>query len=80
MEYSLRLSFLLLHSLERRCQTANFILTYIIIFRLVEANMADNLVFFTKDDCTTTHGNPNKLFVNYCLTNKRKIFLSERIV
>jgi len=33
----------------------------------------------TKDDRTTTRGNPYKLFVNYCLTNTRKLF-SERIV
>ena len=34
----------------------------------------------TKDDLTVTRGNPYKLFVNYCLTNSRGIFFSERVV
>jgi len=41
MEYSARLSFLRLHSLERRRLTANLILTYRNISGLVEVNMAD---------------------------------------
>jgi len=48
MEYSARLSFLCLHSLERRRLTANLILIQRIIFALVKVNMADYMYFLLK--------------------------------
>jgi len=65
------LSFLCLHSLETRRLMAG-----LIIFGLVEVNMADYfLLQSTKGDLTTTCDNPYKLFVNYT----KKLF-SEHIV
>jgi len=58
--------------------TADRILTYKMIFGLLDIRMED---YFqpqsTKDDRTITRYNPYKLFVNYCQTNVRKKFLSQ---
>ena len=77
MEYPARLSYMYLHlqSLERRRLTAYLILTYKIIFRLVDVCMSDYFQLMSADgDCTVTRGNPFKLSVNYCHTNTRKTF------
>jgi len=75
MEYPARLSDLHLHSLERRRLTADLILTYRIIFGLVDVCMLDYFVLKSVyGDPTVTRGNPFKLSVNYCRTNTRKYF------
>jgi len=74
MEYPARLSYLHLQSLERRRLTADLILTYRIIFGLVDVCMSDYFQLMSPDgDRTVTRGNPFKLSVNYCRTNTRKI-------
>ena len=83
MDYSARLDHLQLQSLERRRLIADLVLTYRIIFGLIDLNMSD---YFTLQSSsgysrpTTTHGNPYKLFVNHCRINVRKHFFSERII
>ena len=73
LDYPTRLSFLNLPSLERRRLTADLILTYKIIFGLLDIRMEDYFQLqSTNDDRTITRGNPYKLFVNYCRTNVRK--------
>jgi len=80
MEYPERLSYLHLQSLERRRLTADIILTYRIIFGLVDVCMSDYFQLMSADgDRTVTCGNPFKLSVNYCRTNTRKNFFSERV-
>ena len=77
MEYPARLSYLHLQSLERRRLTSDLILTYRIIFGLVDIFMSDYFRQMSADgDCTVTRGNPFKLSVNYCRTNTRKNFLA----
>ena len=72
MEYPARLSYLHLQSL-----TANLILTYRIIFGLVDVCMSDYFQLMSADgDRTVTRGNPFKLSVNYCCTNTRENFLA----
>jgi len=81
LDYPTRLSFLNLPSLERRQLIADRILTYKIIFGLLDIKMEDYFQLqSTNDDHTITRGNPYKLFVNYCRTNVRKNFFSERMV
>jgi len=81
IEYTARLSYLHLQSLERRRLTADLILTYRIIFGLVDVCMSDYFQLMSADgDRTVTRGNPFKLSVNYCGTNTRKNFFSERVV
>jgi len=81
MEYPALLNYFHLQSLERRRFTADLILTYRIIFGLVDVCMSDYfyLVSFYGNR-SITRGNPFKLSVNYCRTNKRKNFFSERVV
>jgi len=75
MEYPVRLSYLHLQSVERRRLTADLILTYRIIFGLVDVCMSDYFQLMSADgDRTVTRGNPLKLSVNYCCTNTRKTF------
>jgi len=77
MEFPERLSYLDLQSLKRRRLTANLILTYRIIFGLVDVCMSDYFQLMSADgDRTVTRGNPFKLSVNYCCTNTRKNFLA----
>ena len=77
MEYPARLSYLHLQSLERRRLTADLILTYRIIFGLVNACMSDYFQLMSADgDRTVTRGNPFKLSVNYCRAITRKNFLA----
>ena len=79
MEYPARLSYLHLQSLERRRLTADLILTYRIIFGLVDVCMSDYFQLMSADgDRTVTRGNPFKLSVNYCRTNTRKIIYRTR--
>jgi len=83
MEYPARLSYLHLQSLERRRLTADLILTYRIIFGLVDACMSHYFQLMSSNgdrDRAVTRGNPFKLSVNYCRTNTRKNFFSERVV
>jgi len=81
MEYPAQLSYLHLQSLERRRLTADLILTYIIIFGLVDVCMSDYFQLMSSNgDRTVTRGNSLKLSVNYCRTNTRKNFFSERVV
>jgi len=75
MEYPARPSYLHLQSLERRRLTADLILTYRIIFGLVDVCMSDYFQLMSSDgDRTVTCSNPFKLSVNYCRSNKRKNF------
>ena len=77
MEYPARLSYLHLQSLERRRLTADLILTYRIIFGLVNACMSDYFQLMSADgDRTVTRGNPFKLSVNYWRAITRKNFLA----
>ena len=56
---------------------ADLILTYRIIFGLVDVCMSDYFQLMSADgDRTVTRGNPFKLSVNYCSTNTRKNFLA----
>jgi len=81
MEYPTWLSYLHLHSLERRHLTAGLTLTYRIIFGLVDVYTTDYfLLKSASGDCIITHGNPLKLSVNYCHTNTRKNCFSEHVV
>jgi len=81
MEYPARLNYVHLQSLERRRLTADLILTYRIIFGLVDVCMSDYFHLVSSyGDRSITRGNPFKLSVNYCRTNKRKNFLCERVV
>jgi len=77
MEYPARLSHLHLNNLERRRLTADLILTYRIIFGLVDVCMSDYFVLKSVyGDRTVTRGNPFMLSVNYRRTNTRKYFLA----
>jgi len=80
MEYPVRLNYLHLQSLEMRRLIADPILTYRIIFGLVDVCMSDYFQLVTYGNRSITRGNPFKLSVNYCRTNKRKNFFSERVV
>jgi len=61
MEYPARLSYLHLQSLERRRLTADLIITYRIIFGLVDVCMSDYFQLMSSDgDRTVTCGNPFK--------------------
>jgi len=56
-------------------------LTYRIIFGLVDVCMSDYFHLVSSyDNRSITRGNPFKSSVNYCRTNKRKNFFSERVV
>jgi len=81
MDYSVRLDHLHLQSLEWRRLIADLVLTYKIVFGLVDLNMSN---FFSLQSSNgysaTTRGNPYKLFVNHCRINARKHFFSERII
>jgi len=60
MEYTARLSYLHLQSLERRRLTANLILTYRIIFGLVDVCMSDYFQPMSSNgDRTVTRGKPS---------------------
>jgi len=77
MDYPARLSYLHLHSLERRRLTADLILTYRIISGLVAVCVSDYFQLMSADgDRTVTRGNRFKLSVNYCQKNTRKNFLA----
>jgi len=66
MAYPARLSYLHLHSLERRRLAADFILNYRVVFGLVDVCMSDYfLLKSASGDCTVTLGKPFKLSVNY---------------
>jgi len=81
MEYPARLSYLHLHSVERRRLNVGFILTFRIMFGLVDVCMSDYFQLMSADgDRTVTRGNPFKLSVNDCHTNERKMFFKERVV
>ena len=81
MEYTARLSYLHLHSVERRRLNVGFILTFTIMFGLVDVCMSDYFQLMSADgDRAVTRGNPFKLSVNYCHTNERKMFFKERVV
>ena len=65
IEYPARLSYLHLQSLERRRLSADLILTYRIIFGLVDVCMSDYFQLMSSNgDGTVTRGNPFKLSVN----------------
>ena len=76
MDYPARLDHLQLQSLERRRLIADLVLTYRIIFGIIDLNMSD---YFTLQSSSghsaATRGNPYKLFVNHCRINVRKHFL-----
>jgi len=79
VDYPTRLARLNLPSLERRRLEADLILTYKIIFGLVDV---DSTKYFTlrSGSTTRTRGNRYKIVTNYCRTASRKIFYSERVV
>jgi len=80
MDYSARLDHLQLQSLEKRRLIADLVLTYRIIFGLIDFNVSDYFTLQSWSDCSaTTHGNPYKLCVNHCRINVQKHF-SERII
>jgi len=59
---------------------ADLVLTYIIIFGLIDLNMSDYFTLPSSSGCSaTTRGNPYKLCVNHCRIDVRKHF-SERII
>jgi len=81
LQYPARLNYLHLQSLKRRRLTADLILTYRIIFGLVDVCMSDYFQLVSSYGIRSiTRGNPFKLSVNYCRINKRKNFFSERVV
>ena len=52
---------------DRQTDKQNLILTYKIIFGLLDIRMEDYFQLqSTNDDRAITRGNPYKLFVNYC--------------
>jgi len=75
MEYPALLSYLHLQSLETMRLTADLILTYRIIFGLVDVCMCDYFQLMSSDG-DRGRRNPFKLSVNYCRTNTRKYFLA----
>jgi len=73
MDYSARLDHLQLQSLERRRLIADLVLTYRIIFGLIDLDMTDYFTLQSSSGCSaTTRGNPYKLHVNQCRINVRK--------
>jgi len=81
MVYPARLNYLHLQSLERRRLTADLILTYRIIFGLLDVCLSDYFQLVSSyGNRSITRGNPFKSSVNYCRTNKRKNVFSERVV
>ena len=76
LDYPTRLSFLNLPSLERRRLTADLILTYKIIFGLLNIRMEDYFQIQSTNDDRTQY----KLFVNFCRTKVQKKFFNERVV
>jgi len=75
MDYTARLSFLHLYSLERRRLTADLILTYILLlFRFsIDISMTDYFhLQSTNGDHAVSRGNPCKLSVNHCRINTRE--------
>ena len=69
------------YSLERRRLIADLVLTYRIIFGLIDLDMSDYFTLQSSSGCSaTTCGNPYKLCVNHCRINVRKHFFSERII
>ena len=77
MDYSARLDHLQLQSLERRRLIADLVLTYRIIFGLIDLNMSDYFTLQSSSGCSAaTPGNPYKLLVNHCRINVQKHFLA----
>jgi len=73
--YSVRLDHLQLQSLDRRRLIADLVLTYRIIFWLIDLNMSDYFMLqLSSGYSATTPGNPYKLFVNHCRINVQKHF------
>jgi len=59
MDYSARLDHLQLQSLERRRLIADLVLTYRIIFGLIDLNMSDYFTLQSSSGCSAaTRGNP----------------------
>jgi hypothetical protein len=79
MDYPSRLSALKLPSLERRRLEADLLLTYKIIFGIVDVE-ADTYFKLRDNDITTTRGNKYKLVSNQCRTVQRLNFFSERVI
>jgi len=80
MDYSARLDHLQLQSLERRRLIADLVLTYRIIFGLIDLDMSDYFTLQSSSGCSaTTCGNPYKLCVNHCRINVRKHFLASAL-
>ena len=70
-----------LQSLEKRRLIADLVLTYRIIFGLIDLDMSDYFTLQWSSCCSAaTRGNPYKLLVNHCRINVRKHFFSERII
>jgi len=79
MDYSSRLTALNLPSLERRRLEADLILTYKIIFGIVDVDAS--IYFKLRDDNSImTRGNKYKLVSNLCRTVQRQNFFSERVI
>jgi len=70
--YSARLDHLQLQSLERRRLIADLVLTYRIIFGLIDLNMSDYFTLQSSSGCSAaTRGNPYKLLINHRRINVR---------
>ena len=75
MDYSAELDHLQLQSLERRRLIADLVLTYRIIFGLIDVKMSDYYTLQSSSGCSAaTRGNPYKLLVNHCRINVREHF------
>ena len=80
MDYSAELDHLQLQSLENRHLIAGIVLTYRIIFGLIDLNMSDYFTLQSSSGCSAaTRGNPYKLLINHCCINVQKHF-SEPII
>jgi hypothetical protein len=76
LSYTERLTKLSLDSLQLRRLKFDLILTYKIIFGLVDTNVTD---FFIMRTSSTTRGHPYKIFAEHCSLDCRKYFFSNRV-
>jgi len=79
IEYPTRLNKLNLQSLEYRRLVADLILTYKIIFGLVDIDPNDYFCLKGSDN-TRLRGNPYKIIINQCLFNVRGNFLASMLL
>ena len=78
LDYPARLKTLDLHSLEKRRLIHDLVLTYKIIFGLLDVKLSHFFILRNTDN-TRTRGNPYKIVINNCRVNVRKHYFTERI-